>query len=143
MKTPFRIHFADIIVVLFASLFLYTAVSKILDYRSFYATLDVLPSFNGKAFVLAPLIVISEISISCVLMIPATRIAGLYLSFTLMCAFTLYLLWAVYNGKTLPCSCGGAFRQLSWKQHLVLNIFVLFLSVSGILIKPRQKYLLQ
>ena len=48
MKKFIISHFTDTAASLFIVLFLYTAVSKLLDYRSFYATMDIMPLLKGK-----------------------------------------------------------------------------------------------
>ena len=143
MKKFFISYFPDTVIGMFIALFLYTAVSKILDYHSFYATMNIMPLLKGRAFILAPAVIISEIIISCILMIPTLRLWGLYFSFALMFAFTVYLMFAVAKGYSLPCSCGGVLRQLSWKQHVLFNIAFIILAMSGILSNLKQKYLLQ
>ncbi|HTE26018.1 MauE/DoxX family redox-associated membrane protein [Flavitalea sp.] len=143
MKKFFISHFTDTAASLFIVLFLYTAVSKLLDYRSFYATMDIMPLLKGKGFILAPSIIVSEIIISFVLLIPALRVLGLYCSLALMSVFTIYLLFAVMSGYSLPCNCGGVLRQLSWKQHLLFNIAFVLVAISGIVSHLKQKHLLQ
>ena len=143
MKKAFWDNFPQTVAALFITLFVYTAVSKLLSYHSFYATMDMMPAFKGKAFVVAPLIIVTEILISCLLIVPAFRVPGLYFSLALMSAFTFYLLYAVMSGYSMPCSCGGVLRQLSWKQHIFFNIVFILLAMSGILSYLTQKYLLQ
>jgi hypothetical protein len=143
MKKSFINYLPTSAAVLLLILFLYTAVSKLLDYRSFYATMNVMPLIKGNAFLLAPAIIVSEIFISCILISPALRFLGLYFSLVLLSAFTFYLLFAVTNGYSLPCSCGGVLRQLSWKQHVVFNIAFILLASLAILSYREQKHLLQ
>jgi hypothetical protein len=33
---------------------------------------------------------------------------------------------------SLPCSCGGIIAKLSWKEHVVFNLFFIANSVAGI-----------
>jgi hypothetical protein len=66
-----------------------------------------------------------------------------------MCIFTVYIGCMLLFAPDLPCSCGGIIRQLSWKQHLLLNLFLLVL--AGIAVRVHRspvfnqqpKYLLQ
>jgi hypothetical protein len=39
--------------------------------------------------------------------------------------------------KNLPCSCGGIISKLSWKQHIIFNLFFIVLSVIGIRFQKR------
>jgi uncharacterized membrane protein YphA (DoxX/SURF4 family) len=143
MKKSFSTHFPDTVIGLFIALFMYTAVSKILNYQSFYATMDIMPALKGRAFMFAPAVIISEIIISVLLIIPVLKLWGLFLSLALMFVFTVYLMFAVAKGYVLPCSCGGVLRQLSWKQHVLFNIVFIILAMAGILSFLKQKHLLQ
>ena len=128
---------------MFIVLFVYTAVSKIIDYDNFYRTMDVMPALKGRGFFIAPSIIVSELLISALLIIPVTRLLGLYLFLAVMCVFTCYLLFAVMRGYALPCTCGGVLRQLTWKQHVFFNFGFIILAMSGIVVNFRQKFLLQ
>jgi hypothetical protein len=139
MKRSFFYLIPQIVSTLFLVLFVYTAVSKILDYRNFYSTMEQMPALKGLVSVLAPSIIIAELIIAAILVVPARRIQGLYLSLTLMTAFTFYLLFAVMSGYELPCSCGGVLRQLSWKQHVIFNFGFILFAMSGIMIDHKQK----
>jgi hypothetical protein len=143
MTKSFTSRFEDLVSVLFIVLFVYTAVSKLIDYGSFYRTMDVMPALKGRGFFIAPSIIIAELFISGLLIIPATRLVGLYLSLGLMSLFTCYLLFAVMMGYALPCTCGGVLRQLTWRQHVLFNFGFIILAMSGIVVNFRQKYLLQ
>jgi hypothetical protein len=143
MNKSFNRYFPEIVTVLFVILFVYTAVSKLLDYRGFSSSMDIMPAVEGNGFLLAPGIIIAEIIISGLLILPATRLPGLWLSLLLMSVFTFYLLFAVAKGYTLPCSCGGVLRQLSWKQHAIFNIAFVLLAAAAILLHLKQRNLLQ
>jgi hypothetical protein len=143
MTKSFTSRFEDLVSVLFIVLFVYTAVSKLIDYDNFYRTMDVMPALKGRGFLIAPSIIISELLISGLLVFSVTRMMGLYLSLALMSVFTSYLLFAVMKGYALPCTCGGVLRQLTWKQHVFFNFGFIILAMSGIVVNFRQKYLLQ
>jgi len=122
----------EIIVGSFILLFLYTALSKLSEFALFRHFLRGSPLIAGNAKLVAVLVPTSEIVVSLLLFIPATRKQGLYASFGLMLVFTLYLAYMVLFVPTLPCSCGGGISQLNWQQHLAFNIFFTILSVVGI-----------
>jgi hypothetical protein len=113
-------------------LLIYAALSKLGDYRKFVSVLNMSPLIKGYGAVLGLLIPSVELLIGLLLFIPATRLTGLYLSILLLLAFTLYLIYMVVFAPDLPCSCGGVLKELSWPQHIVLNIFFLAGSVAAL-----------
>jgi hypothetical protein len=50
----------------------------------------------------------------------------------MMIIFTIYILAIIRFSKHLPCSCGGIISELSWKEHLFLNVFLILLAAIGI-----------
>jgi phage shock protein PspC (stress-responsive transcriptional regulator) len=50
-----------------------------------------------------------------------------------------YILLMLISDERLPCSCGGVLQQLSWKQHLIFNLFFLLLAVVGIVLESNPK----
>jgi hypothetical protein len=81
----------------------------------------------------------TEVFISVMLAVTYTRKAGLYASFILLLIFSLYIAGMLLSGINLPCSCGGIIQQLSWKQHLVFNLFFIVLAFTGIVLERKQK----
>jgi putative oxidoreductase len=74
------------------------------------------------------------------LMFERTRLAGFYASLALMIVFTIYTgIILLHFFRYIPCSCGGVIKKLTWKQHLVFNLFFVVLSILGIILK-RGKY---
>ncbi|KAA2240657.1 hypothetical protein F0L74_31415 [Chitinophaga agrisoli] len=122
----------EIIAGLFILLFLYTALSKLNEFALFKHFLWTSPLIGRKANIVAWVVPAVEILVSLLLFLPATRRRGLYASFMLMLAFTIYLAYMIIFVPKLPCSCGGVISQLSWQQHLIFNIVFTILSVVGI-----------
>ncbi len=121
----------EIICGLLILLFVYTALSKLLAYRSFTTVLGKSPLIQGKAALVAWLLPTIELIASALLLMPSTRKMGLYASFFLMLLFTLYIAYMLLFTQNLPCSCGGAIGRLTWKQHLVFNILFTALAFVG------------
>jgi uncharacterized membrane protein YphA (DoxX/SURF4 family) len=138
-KTKQAIIIADIISALLLILFLYTAISKLLDYTNFRATLSRSPLLSPFAAHLAYLIPVIELIIVVLLFIPSFRRWGFYASFILIALFTGYLTYMILYTPDLPCSCGGVLAALSWKQHIFFNGAFIFLSLTGILLYNRNK----
>ncbi len=122
----------EIIAGLFILLFLYTALSKLSEFALFKHFLFSSPLIGKKAAIVAWVVPASEIIVSLLLFLPATRRLGLYASFILMLVFTLYLAYMIIFVPKLPCSCGGVISQLSWQQHLIFNVIFTILSVVGV-----------
>lgn len=121
------------IISLLILLWVYTALSKLIDIDQF--TKDIkqqhLPLLIAQAIVwLLPAI---ELTAASLLMFPESRRAGLILSSILMMIFTFYIV-LVLSGyfQNIPCSCGGVLKQLGWRNHLIFNIFFLVLGIMGI-----------
>lgn len=117
---------------MFILLFLYTAISKLSNIDGFISVLSRSPLIGEKAPIFAWALPIIEIIIATLLFLPRFRKWGMYLSTMIMLLFTGYIFYMVNFTPDLPCSCGGVLKYLSWKQHLVFNIFFLLLGLSGI-----------
>jgi len=113
----------EIIASLLVFLFIYAAVSKLLDINKFRYQLGQSPFMTRFAPIAVWVIPLSEILISITLMIRRFRTAGLYLSFYLMLVFSGYIYIMLHYSPYLPCTCGGVLSSLSWKQHLAFNLF--------------------
>jgi uncharacterized membrane protein YphA (DoxX/SURF4 family) len=127
----------EIISALLVFLFLYAALSKLLDFDKFRYQLSQSPFMTRFAGFAAWAIPSGEIIISVFLIVRRTRIAGLYLSFFLMLLFTGYIFIMLKYSSYLPCSCGGVLSAMSWKQHFVFNLAFTALSVSGIMMQHK------
>lgn len=130
MKHPAKKIIIHAIAAVFIFLFTYTGLSKILNHSSFEATLHQSPVIKSVSPIVAWLIPATELIISLLLFFPQTRLKGLYASLILMIGFTLYIGYMLLFTPNLPCSCGGVIQTMSWKQHLVFNIF--FILLAGI-----------
>lgn len=132
----------EVICALTIILFIYTGLNKIMDLNKFKSTIDRSPFIQNYSSFLTYFIPIGEIFISVLLIIPRSRLLGLYLSFALMAFFTGYV-WLMLNyAYDLPCSCGGIISELTWEDHLVFNSIYTLLPFTGILLQStitRQK----
>lgn len=119
-------------------LFTYTAGSKFSEFGFFRAQLSIYPYIKGAAPFLAMAVPAAELGVVACLLFPATRKLGLYASFLLLLCFTVYLGVMVATQSNLPCSCGGVIASLSWQQHILFNLFFMFLSWLGIRFESRR-----
>jgi uncharacterized membrane protein YphA (DoxX/SURF4 family) len=112
----------EIIILFFVALFLYTGVSKIIDYdiaKEQFGLSPLLAPIAKEIIIILPTI---EILTAIALFIPRTRKTGLYLSLILILSFTGYVIYILEYNDKLPCTCGGVLQQMSWPQHLIFNI---------------------
>lgn len=128
MKTNAAFFISLLLIFLFA----YTASSKLIDSKSLVAVLRQVPLIERGASVVAVLLPLAELLIALLLIFERTRLLGLYASSILLVVFTGYLLYTVLFVPKLPCSCGGVVGWMSWRQHLVFNLFLIGVTVVGI-----------
>ena len=130
-----------IICSLLILLFAYAGLSKLLNHDFFHAQLLLFPVLKYAEPVLSRLLPIVELIVVIFLIIPRICLVGLLASFILLVLFTVYLIVMVMVHVKLPCSCGGVISYLTWKQHIVFNLFFLLVSFAGI--KLQRKVLRQ
>ena len=126
----------DIAVFLFIVLFVYAALTKLLDYEKFAIQLGQSPMLTRHAAIIAWAVPVSEFALSILLIIPGTRVAGLYGSLFIMVMFTAYIVLASHFSDYVPCSCGGVLEGMSWTQHLIFNVIFVLLGLTAIVLHP-------
>lgn len=127
-----------IISALFILLFSYTAASKLVGYNKFLEQLSKSPYLTTYANIIAWLIPCAECLIALLLLVRRTRLTGLFASFALMLAFTIYVYEMLHDSYYVPCSCGGVLAAMSWTQHFWFNVCFTILGLAGILLKATQ-----
>jgi len=127
-----RIVTTEFISSLLVFLFGYTAISKLLSINLFEAVLEQSPLISSGAAMLAWQIPLVELFIVLLLIFSATRKMGLWVSAILLSFFTVYLCYMVMFTPQLPCSCGGVISSMSWKGHVLFNLFFIGVTVVGI-----------
>ena len=121
-----------VIASVFILLFVYTATSKWIRMDSFVVTLRQSPLIAKMAAVTGWLIITAELVIAGLLCLPSTRRVGLYGSLGIMTVFTGYIGYMLLTTSHLPCSCGGVISYMGWRMHLLFNIGLIVLAVSGL-----------
>lgn len=122
----------EIIAILYMSMFLYTAISKLTDYTMTREQMALMPLMTPIAHIVVWLIPVTEIVITLLIFLPQLRKWGLYVATILMILFTLYIIYMMLFYPKLPCSCGGFLTQLSWPGHLVFNGAFIVMGILGI-----------
>lgn len=123
----------ETIIVLYIILFLYTGISKLIDYSVFKEQIATSPLLAPISKGIALSIPWIEFLVVILLIIPKWRLKGLYSSLGLMIAFTIYIVGILLFNKELPCSCGGVISELSWTQHIIFNSVFIAMGIIGIL----------
>lgn len=132
-----RTIIVEIIAFLFVILFLYTGISKIMEYGIFMEQLKESPIVGFAAPVVATGLPAFEFLLVAGLLIPRWRLRALYASTGLMAAFTIYIIVLMNIADHLPCSCGGVLAQLSWREHIVFNLVFVVLGVIGVIVEKK------
>lgn len=132
-----RTTLVEIISALFILLFVYTASSKLLELEKFQNTITQSPLIGDFASLISWAVPITEIGLALLLLIPKTRLIGLYASTAMMTVFTLYIGYMIVFTPKLPCSCGGVIKYMTWNQHLLFNIFFTLLGMWGIILSRK------
>ncbi|MCX2680640.1 hypothetical protein OOZ15_11865 [Galbibacter sp. EGI 63066] len=130
----------EIISFLFILLFVYAAISKLLDFENFQIQLGQSPMLSAYAGMLAWMVPVLELLIALLLAFSKSRTVGLLGSLTLMVMFSAYIYIILGFGAFVPCSCGGVLEKMGWKEHLVFNLVFVLLAVIALQlsIKPSQ-----
>jgi hypothetical protein len=118
-------------------IFVYAALSKLLEYHLFTLQLHQHPYLRSIAATVAWGLPAAELIVAALMTIPATRMAGLYSTCTMLVIFTVYLEVMLLSGKHLPCACGGIISSLNWKQHMVFNTILIAMAVVTIISKRK------
>ena len=129
----------EIISMLFVILFLYTGISKLMEYAVFKEQIADSPILQPIAPFIAWGLPLTEFLVSILLIVPRWRLKGLHASLFLMIAFTLYIGAIMIFNKELPCSCGGIISELSWNGHLVFNSVFILLAFAGVVLEKRMR----
>ena len=133
LQTKIRNIIIDITCYLYVILFIYAAVSKIIDFENFRIQLGQSPLLSAFATEVAIAIPLIEIIIAVLLILPRLIKIGLYASYLLMVMFTTYIYIILNYSQFIPCSCGGILEKMTWNQHMVFNIIFLLLVLIAIL----------
>lgn len=128
----------EFISALLVFLFIYTSISKLLDYTAFNRQLSQSPFISRYANIISWALPLGELLIAGLLLINKTRLSGLYCSFFLLNLFTFYLTAMLRYSPYIPCSCGGVLQHLSWQAHIIFNAAFIILTTVGVLMHVKK-----
>lgn len=144
MKIPHALKEALLLTIstLYIILFVYAAVSKLIDFEHFQVQIGRSPMLSAIAGPVAWAVPVTELLIAAMLCNALLRLAGLYAAFCLMVMFSVYIIiilnWSFY----IPCSCGGILSEMGWGEHLAFNlIFVLLGGVAIHIHSSKERYI--
>lgn len=123
------------IIALFIALWMYAAVPKLRNIKYFKEVLksQAIPKWTVPW--LSWMLPMVELGTVVLLLIPETRLTGMYLSLLMMVVFTVYvsgIIFQVY--KIYPCPCGGIFSRIGWKKHFRVNLLLTLIAVVGVVL---------
>jgi putative oxidoreductase len=131
---------SETLTALLVFLFLYTGLSKFFEHQTFNAVLKSSPLLGSMAGFISYALPGFEILVTALLIIPKTRMYGLWASLVLLTGFTLYLIYMINFTPKLPCSCGGVIKNMTWRQHILFNVsFIVLNSITIWLYKNSEK----
>ncbi|MEQ7802057.1 MauE/DoxX family redox-associated membrane protein [Pedobacter sp. ASV1-7] len=133
MNNRFTNLFTTLSVFLLVVLFVYTASDKLWNMSEFQRFLLSLQWIGPAGKLLAWTIPLLELLISVLLLVPLSRRVGLLSAFILMISFTSYLVLMKLFGSNVPCHCGGVISELTWLQHIWLNVALIVMSGLALL----------
>lgn len=136
MNASKRTLIAEIISALYILLFVYAALSKIIDFQKFQIELGKSPILNFVSTYVAVAIPALEIIISIFLIIKKFQYFALYACFSLMVMFSCYIIIILNFSPYIPCTCGGILENMTWSQHLTFNVGFVALGMAAILLYP-------
>ncbi|ULQ52172.1 MauE/DoxX family redox-associated membrane protein [Flavihumibacter fluvii] len=132
-------HFSYIIEAtcfMYILLWVYAAISKLSSFDKFQGQLSQSPMLISFSVYFAYGIPLLEIGLAILLCWTATRKPAILASFTLMTMFSVYIFLITRYSSFVPCSCGGILEKLSWNEHLIFNIGLLFIAGLAYLFYP-------
>lgn len=126
--------FIEVISFLYILLFVYAAISKLLDFENFQVQLGQSPLVSSFAGIVSWVVPITELLIAGLLLFSSTRFLAMWAAFSLMTIFTAYIFIILNYSPFVPCSCGGILEKMGWQEHFIFNFVFMILAAAGILI---------
>ncbi|UUF12598.1 MULTISPECIES: MauE/DoxX family redox-associated membrane protein [Flavobacterium] len=126
--------------LLYVLLFVYAAVSKLIDFERFQVQLAQSPILSAYADLISYVVIIVEFAISGLLIFKRTSTIGMLLALWLMTMFTSYIFIVLNYSSFVPCSCGGILEKMTWKVHLIFNLIFTLLALLALFLQIKTDY---
>jgi len=112
----------------------YVGMEKLWQLGAFKIALEQQPVISSLAPIFFWLLPLMEIGVGVLLAIPSARLCsrGWKVSTILILVFSIYIglgILNVYDKK--PCMCTSFLSNISWTAHLIFNLIILGLSITG------------
>lgn len=108
----------------------YTFMNKVLIFDSFIINIARTGMFSGwHVYAIAIVALIMELS-SILLLVFTKKIGYAFTSFMLM-VFSCYIIILYSTNRYESCGCGGIMNGLPFLPHLIINILLISLSITG------------
>lgn len=122
----------ECICLLYALLFVYASVSKIMDFERFRVQLSQSPILSAFAAWISWAVIGIELLIAALILYNKTRTIALFAALSLMSMFTAYIFIILHFSSFVPCSCGGILEKMTWEAHLIFNLFFVLMSIIAL-----------
>ncbi|OQP66447.1 hypothetical protein A3860_13225 [Niastella vici] len=123
-----------LIAIALAVLFAIAAVDKLEHYPKFSLQLQSFPVDLSVLSSHAWFIPVTELILAVLLLLPFTRLKGLFASLFLLGLYTLYLVCMLETRFHSICNCGEPFQSLSLKMHIALTLAAVFVTGVGVVL---------
>lgn len=140
METRLQENIKNICTTLLILMWTYASWSKLLNYPETQAAMrnQIFPIWIAD--LLSFSIPILELTVAVLLVIPHLHKMGMWISLTLLSAFTLYILGIeMFLFGKIPCSCGGIISGFSWMQHLLFNLTFMLINLTLMITSGQSK----
>lgn len=127
----------ELFVTILVFVFLYTAANKLLEPRIFRYSLSQSPVLKQAADYITYALPVAELLTVILMIVPRTRLLGLYVVSAMLTVFTVYLIWMVMFTPKLPCGCGGIIAKLGWRNHIFVNLALLGMAIGGVVLQRK------
>lgn len=135
-----KAFWADVIVFLCGTFFLYAAIDKLRNHDAFRVQVGKSPILTGYEDFIAWSIPAIEILIA-LLMVPlGSRQVGLCAFFTLMLTFAGYIVMLIMDGSLVPCGCNALTEDLSLEAHIVMNVCFCAVAALALFLSPPEDF---
>ena len=138
LRPQIRNTIIEVICLLYVLLFIYAAVSKVLDFENFQIQLGQSPLLSVYAWWISLAVPAAEILISILLCIPKFKSIGLFAALSMMMMFSAYIFIIINFSSFVPCSCGGILEKMGWNAHLAFNLIFVSLAVLALVLQGKK-----
>ncbi len=119
-------------------LFLFSAGDKIKNQQDFRIQVAKSPILTGHEDIVVWAVPIVEIVIAALMIVPLTRQVGLYGFYTVMLAFTGYIVMLLNGAERPPCGCNALTEAMSLEWHAVMNGLFSALAATAIILNEKK-----